>query len=358
MEKCQRIERYLQRKEEREGKIRQFFLDDKPGFLILQDPPTEVWKNCNTIPDIVKHNLSGLDDFLANDWSDNLPYLEPWIGTGVFANAFGSPYYWREGEAPHAEYVYHKIDELADITPPLWQASEVMRMVLDAIDALKDATDGQIPICLTDTQSPYDTATLILDASEFFTACYTAPEIVHRFLHMITDLIIEFSQIQAQRIGSDLWARPGHLIPSIPGLPGIAVSDDNLAVASPRINRDFSLPYLARIGEAFDGIAVHSCGTYVHSMPMLSHNPHTMAMEMAIAPQCDPNPNPPEQVRDADIAPNVILKARVGAGSDMLETIRRFVRPDRKIIIQLPYSEENAREQYEQTRALLETLYG
>ena len=95
------------------------------------------------------------------------------------------------------------------------------------------------------------------------------PEIVAGFLQQITDLIVELSRVQMERIGLELLAQPGHIMPSVVGGPGISVSDDNLAVSSPRINRLFALPLDEQLGEHFGGLAIHSCGVWTHTMSML-----------------------------------------------------------------------------------------
>ena len=202
-------------------------------------------------------------------WSDELPHLQAWFGTGVYANAFGCEYLWREGEAPDSHVRYHHIEEVRGLPRPDWRGSPVMRMVLDCIDVLKERTRGRIPIALTDTQSPFDTATLVLDTSEFFTACYTEEETAHELMNTIADLVIEFSREQARHIGDELVSRPGHVMPSLPGFRGITLSDDNLAVSSPLINERFSLPCNQRIADALGGVAVHSCGAWDHTMKLL-----------------------------------------------------------------------------------------
>ena len=53
------------------------------------------------------------------------------------------------------------------------------------------------------------------------------------------------------------------------GGKGITISDDNLAVSSPKINKKFFLPTDDEIGEAFNGAVIHSCGNWTHSMPYL-----------------------------------------------------------------------------------------
>lgn len=104
-----------------------------------------------------------------------------------------------------------------------------------------------MPICLTDTQSPFDTATLICDACEVFAACYENEELLLDFMQKITDLVIEFSRVQLDLIGHELAAMPGHQYPSLPGAPGFSLSDDNLAVSSPPINRKIALPLYAKV---------------------------------------------------------------------------------------------------------------
>ena len=250
MEMGRIVELFEQRRAERERRIADFFRDTRPGFLIVQRPEFTVYSHCNTIADICTHNRQYLEQWVQVEHTDELPYLEPWMGTGVYANAYGCPYHWRENDSPHVLYRYHHIEEAAAAPYPDWRESEIMNRVLVCIDALKEMTGGRIPISMTDTQSPYDTATLILEATELFAACYEAPAAVAAFLDRLTDLIIEFSRVQAERIGSGLRACPGHIFHGSPTLSGLAVSDDNLAVGSPAINAQFALPADERISSA------------------------------------------------------------------------------------------------------------
>ena len=75
----------------------------------------KVFGPCNSIEEIYQNNIAYVDDKLQLDWTDDLPFLEPWIGTGVFANAFGCQYHFRDDNAPHVRYRYHKIEELRDV---------------------------------------------------------------------------------------------------------------------------------------------------------------------------------------------------------------------------------------------------
>jgi len=74
--------------------------------------------------------------------TDDLPYLEPWIGTGVYANAFGCEYIFRDGNTPHTHYRRHRMEEIGAVEYPDWRARPVMNMALDSIDALKQSIGG------------------------------------------------------------------------------------------------------------------------------------------------------------------------------------------------------------------------
>lgn len=358
METAQLVDAYRRLRDAREKKLRDFFFSSHPAFLIIQRPPFEVYSHCNTIEDICYHNRIYIERWVRIEATDELPYMEPWMGTGVFASMFGGVYHWREGDSPHIDYLLHSLDELEGISEPDWRKNEIAHRVLATIDALKEMTDGGIPIAWTDTQSPYDTGTLVLDAAEFFAGCYEEPEFVERFLRICTDLVIEFSRVQAERIGADLLAKPGHLFPGAPTLRGIAVSDDNLAVGSPDVNERFSLPCDNRIGEAFDGIAIHSCGVWTHTMPLLRKYPHIRMIDCAIGLPADPNPNRPEEVREAMAYSGIILKVRPGsADAAALEAIRAVAHPSMRLIVEIPYEEGAEKKNYDAVRAILEEVY-
>jgi len=328
-------------------------------FLLLQRGPGFRWGTCNSVEEIVRNNLRQLESELSIEWTDDLPYLEPWIGTGVYANAFGCEYVFREDAAPHVHYKYMKIEELKGVPCPDWRESPIMRMVLDCVDALKEATGSSIPIAMTDTQSAFDTATLILDAAEFFASCYLEEEIVMDFMGKINKLIIEFSKEQAVRIGDRLLARPGHIMPSRPGGPGISVSDDNLAVSSPTINEKVSLPFDKELADAFGGIAIHSCGVWTHTMKAVSRLGGVQMIDCAMHKSCDPNPNQPAALREALKGSDVVAKIRLGGSMEEIErTIDEVFDPSIKFVFQIPHDEANAEANYKRLSTRLERLYG
>ncbi len=365
MEINQIVDLFQQRKSEKERTILTFLGAVLPEnsaedakFLVIQRPPTDMFGACNSIEQVYQNNIAYIERSLLFDWTDELPYLEPWIGTGVYASAFGSVYKWREDNAPDAYYAYHKIEEVKDIAYPDYRKSPIMTMVLDCIDYMKEKTRGQIPMSCTDTQSPFDTATLILDAAEFFTACYTHEEIVFVFMKKITDLIVEFSNVQGQRIGADLWVRPGHIMVGGTVYRGLSISDDNLPVSSPRINQKVAFPYDQMLADAFDGLAIHSCGNWAKTMDRLDRMTNILMIDCATSKVCDPTPNVPAEVRTAMHGKGIITKVRVGNDlAEVLPQLEDLAAPDLKLIIELAYSEENAEKNYKAVKEKLSALY-
>ena len=236
--------------------------------------------------------------------------LEPWLGVGLYAAGFGARYIWTENAAPQTRAFIRNPSEIADLKlKPLSQWEE-MQEVLERIRYFKRETAGQIGITLTDTQSPNDTASLIMDAAEFFADCLEEPETIAPLLDKVTDAIIEYSRIQIEEIGENFCA-PGHIAISGSGVSGIMLSGDNLAILSPAAFANSEAAYLERITESFGGVHLHSCGRFTHNAGEL------MKLEGLKMFDCcvdfsDPSPNEPAKLAELVRGRNdVIVQARV-----------------------------------------------
>jgi hypothetical protein len=334
------IDLYLMRREQREKRVARFWAGET-NYMVVQRPAGFLWGECNSVEGVWLNNTRHLESWLGMPWSDEVPHMQAWFGTGVYANAFGCEMLWRKGESPDAYVRYHRIEEVRGLPMPDWRKSPVMGMVLDCIDLMKEKTRGMIPIALTDTQSPCDTATLVLDTSEYFTACYTEEETVAELMGTIARLIIEFSEEQARHIGPGLVSRPGHVLPSLPSLTGITLSDDNLAVSSPLINERFSLRFNQYIADQVGGVGIHSCGVWDKTMKLLRGRGVT-AVDCAVSPRCDPNPMTPRAVRDALAGTGIIVKARCGgAREEIEEAIAALAGPDMRLILDIGRIDED-----------------
>jgi hypothetical protein len=354
------IDLYEKKREERFPKLQRFWQNSGQKFLVIQRNSDIVWDSCMTIERSYAGNVTAFTRTLDQK-SDCMPFFEPWFGTGVYANAYGCKYHWREGDSPAVHYKYHSINEVKDLPRPAIEDSEVMKMVLDAIEYFKEKTKGRLPISCTDTQSAFDTATLILDASELFVSCYEAPEIVMQFMKNINSLIIDFSRKQAEMIGDGLVAWPGHLMMSDPTFKCIGISDDNLAVASPHINEQFPLPVNQELGEAMGGVAIHSCGNWTKTMELLKNFSAIKLVECAVSKTTDTTPNDPAAVRDALRGSGLMLKVRVGYEEpDALDRILdNLIDGETRVVVELKFTEDRKKndERYHRAVKKLESLY-
>ncbi len=358
------IDLYEERRAERLPRLERFWAGEV-DYLVIQRPSYHLWGECNSVEGVCGNNLRHLEAWLSMEWSDELPHMQPWFGTGVYANAFGCEYLWRKGEAPDTHPRYKGIEELRAIEMPDWRKSQVMGMVLDCIDALVEMTGGRVPIACTDTQSPFDTATLVMDTSEFFIACYNEEETAARLMDRIASLIVDFSREQARRIGEGRVARPGHVMPSLTTQGGLMLSDDNLAVSSPFINEKFSLRSNEAIARELGGVGIHSCGVWDHTMRLLKGR-GVMAVDCSVSPFWDPTPMTPEMVGAALGGSGIVVKARCGASrEDIARAIKALAGPGHRLILDIPrvtqdeagYARE-AEDNYAFARDLLARAFG
>ena len=313
---------------------------DVPLWII---PPVDLWTydTCRRREEFLRKNLELLH--AGMEWKSDLifPHIQPWYGVGIYATAFGAHYIWDEDYCPQVRPIFSRTEEIEHIEKPAIENSEPMREVLERIAWYRDVTNDQLPICLTDTQSPHDTASLLMETNTFFAECSCDHEKYERFLHAITDLIIEFSEKQMEAIGPRL-SLPGHQMLCHPRFKGISVSDDNLVMLSPRTYKATSLPYLQKIADHFGGIAVHSCGNVTHNIANLLTIEGLEQVEHAacVIDKSDPNPTPPENIRAGYGESDVVAKIRLHKSESCL--LEKLLAPGFKCVVQIMGVESRA----------------
>ncbi len=317
----------------REERMRRFLEGKSESNILLVEKESDNFLICRTPQESLEIQL----DILTRQMDlqcDYVPFLEPWFGVGVYANAFGAEYVWIDGESAQTHYIVFNEEQAARLEKPSIEDSPVMKLVLEAIDYFMEETKGLIPIACTDTQSPLDTITLLWDTASFFTATYTAPEVVHGLLQKITDLIVEFSRCQVQHMGQT-WVQPGHIMVSARGGYGLSISDDNMVMVSPKHYAEFSAPYNGQIAAAFGGLAVHSCGDTYRQLPEVLKTRGLVMVDGAFSQELDPNPiRSVELFRDQIKGTGVILHARLGA--DWPEILPSLYHPDLRLALVVP----------------------
>ncbi len=209
-------------------------------------------------------------------WSkdDFVLHLQPQMGVGVFASAFGC-----EAKFPHDQMPWvHPIikagdppEKVYDIEPPDVRGG-LLGDMLDFAEYFDKKADYKYPIAMTDLQGPIDTAYLVWDSCDFMVAMYENPKEVHRLMRLCTDLMIDFIKEFRSRVKEMV---PAHFPPVyLPDGMGITLSEDALAVLSKPLYEEFSLPYINEMSEEFGGVIIHSCGNFEHQLDVLQkvHN--------------------------------------------------------------------------------------
>jgi len=195
---------------------------------------------------------------------DRVPFFHPYLGVGVYASAFGCEIIFPENEQPWTKPLLYleNITEVYSLKTPQPQ-NGLLGKVLEYVNYFQKEKQ-EYPIRLTDTQSPIDSASLIMKYEELLIAMYTNPKEVHHLLKMVTELIIKFAKLE-KSVVKDF--SPNHS-PQIyqPSDWGICLSDDLIAILSPELYREFALPYVNILSEEFNGVFIHSCGDFSHNL--------------------------------------------------------------------------------------------
>ncbi len=261
--------------------------DERPGFLIgyagprvKGGAPIRSALFSTEGRDTVRERLLDPDKFLAAQLEeieaqsrlrgDLVPALCPTLGVVAIPSAFGGEVVWQENAFPAVRPIGGE-DPLsaAGSASPGTTDGELGR-ILATTRRFIEATEGRLPIRLTDLQGPLDNAALIAGHTAFLEALATRPQDAHRLLRRVTDLMIAFVKAQRGLVGG-LGAEfvPSAFQPWLPDGRGVSIANDvGVMLSAPR-HDTFSVPYINELSEEFGGVYIHSCGSWAHLAPSL-----------------------------------------------------------------------------------------
>ncbi len=267
---------------ERQAKIERAFnrsevtsADDVP--IMINTPCYFAFGNADVPADyftnpasMVEYQAQGYEKHLATVEDDYVPYFMPWFGTGVLASGFGCQIKLQPGPGNDPAVAAPCITSPADaarLKMPDPYRDGWMPRVLDAIDYARAHSD--LPPGLTDMQGPLDTLGLMCGQARLFEWMYKEPRMVHELFELVTEAFIEWVKVQKKHIGEPLDRSNGLQGVWSPAGVGIWESDDDLVLLDPGLYREFVVPCVSRIFEAFEGGSVHFCGDGVHQIENL-----------------------------------------------------------------------------------------
>lgn len=225
--------------------------------------PKDYWTNPASM---VRYQEESFEKHLQNvTGDDTVPYFMPWFGTGVIASAFGCKIKEATGMGDDPGVISTCVKEVSDIAKlkmPEPYKDGLMPTVLQFIDYAVEHSD--LPVGLTDMNSPLCTAAQLCGYDNLFVWMYDEPEAVHELMGKITDTFIHWVKVQKEHIGEPLNTSGGLQGVWAPEGVGIWVSDDDLVSMSADLYEEFVVPYNSRVFEAFGGGTVHFCGNGCH----------------------------------------------------------------------------------------------
>jgi len=118
---------------------------------------------------------------------------------------------------------------------------------------------------------------------------YTKKEVVHEFLGMHNEVLIESNHMQWEVISNPVPF--GHVDVYLPTSKGLIISDDIIANLSSHLHlyKEFGVPYNTCLSKEFYGLVIHSCGNFEQNLENLLRIPYLGGMDMVLR---RPRPRP------------------------------------------------------------------
>jgi len=189
-------------------------------------------------------------------------------GTGPIATAFGAEMIMQTGIQPHFEPAVHDAEDVLKMEKPDLFRGGWLGAILDRIEFFNEATQGKIPISISDNSGPWSIATSIWHYEDMLEGIYTCPEAVYHLLNLVTEAIMEVDEIQMET-ARNAWGIYGDTMAGGYLPRGAGVGDDVMVTVSTPIWKKFFLPYNEMISQKYGGIVYHCC---------MKHDWHLKAM--------------------------------------------------------------------------------
>lgn len=207
---------------------------------------------------------------------DQIPWLDPFTGTEIFAAAFGCPVESPPDNMPFARPLIASAAELPRLRPPSLDAPP-LRQVFAIADELYRRSGRQGLMRLPDIQSPVDIAALIWDKASFFAAMLDEPAAVQDLVAMTAALLQEFLDEWFRRYGTAYVAHyPWYYCEG-----GLTLSEDEVGAVSPAHFREFFQPSLAALARRYGGLGMHCCANSRHQWANFKALPGLRVLNLA-----------------------------------------------------------------------------
>ncbi len=323
--------------QEYEGELNErcekFMSHDSGAMVYRRMRVAEVFSyGCREMKQSLEWQLGALQKSMA--YKADVPnFLEPWYGLGMVACSFGIDYIWNPGQSPATKPAFGSLEEALayDIKPVAETGAG--KHNLEMIEFFLEQTKGKLPISMSDIQSPFNIASLVVDTSNFLMSMILDPDKFLRFLELVADLEIDFYKEQEKLIG-DCLVKPGHGFASSRLFEGFGMSDDNIVMIDDLSYLKYAVPSFVKLGNSFGGAVHHSCGNFSDKAEILREITNLKMTDAAFTTETDPHPNPPEPFVKSLNGSGIILNARVVGSPDVVkDTTSKLWEKEMKLIV-------------------------
>lgn len=178
-------------------------------------------KTIETFPNII---------FLPGFWSEFGMCTEP--------SAFGAKLVWNEYNLPHADKIISDISEAGNLKIPNPKTDGLLPFVIQRlVNYQKPIREMGHEIKFAIARGPLNIASFLMGTTEFLMALMMDPENSRKLLDPITNFTINWLEFQKERF---------------PSIEGILVLDDIVGFVGDEECKEFAVPYIKKIFQAFD----------------------------------------------------------------------------------------------------------
>lgn len=310
------------------------FWNGKEGVLVYRRMRvSEVFSyGSRSMKESLEWQLGGLQKSMS--YKADIPnFLEPWYGIGTVASSFGREYVWHANQAPAISEKFNSIAEALQHGYIPVHETEIGKHTIRMIEYFLEKTKGRIPMSFCDMQSPLNISENIVDINDVMTGFLIDPELVKEFFGILSELMINFTQIQKKLIGDSLVS-PGHGFASARNFNGLGMSDDLSIMLPDDVYLETAMPFFEMTGIPFGNSAFHSCGNWSKRIPAVKQIKGLKMVDGAFSNATDPNPNPTGDFWRSFANTGIILNARMVGTPDLIEEkVRNLWAPGMKLIV-------------------------
>ncbi len=215
---------------------------------------------------------------------DYIPWVRVWPGYMTIATMFGMQPHWSDdpNQPPGVKgHLIHDIEQVYSLKRPGMDAGlmpeNIRRFRMHAEKLPKDVSLSGL-----DLGGPLLTCRDLLDTDLLYTAFYDHPDHLHYLLNLATEVQLEIVQTLVQTVGGKerltsidfdpIWAPEPY--------KGF-FSDDTAATISPKLFKEFCMPYNNRLLRPWGNGLLHNCGPHPCKGVYLEHEPKLKGLSLA-----------------------------------------------------------------------------